>query len=1308
MQVTQLCIQRLLALFSVSQFRAVLMHMYCCSLSIVLFSESNLEQMPECRFTIAVFEDFLQLVPFVKHGINLEKAIFLLNEFSVRLIMAESCLVGKEPKRPSKDPFARFNILAQISMWWARPYLIPASQVNSTFISDLPQSVDVKHYADCLSQEWAKEAKKSQRPSFYRVLKQVFWMKYVWYMLPFALMACGQLGIAVALRFLVKGLADWSDKNCYILALVYSVVTLCAICMVNQGFLRGMVLGSMIRASISVVLYEKALTLSSKELSKPEISAKLTNLIGSATDIFELLPATMFLFITPFFVVISTPILWYFVGPAGLIAEAVALLMAPIKWYMTKCVSKLKKNSSELTESRIQLTQALLEGINSIKMYAMESQLLGEIEALKGREHKEHQHMNLLRNFTTTFLISGGLIVMLVLLVAMVGLDEELNAANIFGAMSILFTMNSWVNDHMSWGFDLRTWIWHLMESATEVMKLAPDIEKRTFFPPGHPIAVVCSNASATWAAPQGPEPSPKTEQGPVLVLNNVDLQVEVGKLCVVIGSVGSGKSSFLSLLAGVLKCSSGSVQIQRSVAYVENEPWLVPGAVKENITLGRELDEELYEKVLDMCSLRADLEQFPAGDKTLVGDKGSTLSGGQKARLALARAVYQDKDVYLLDDPLSAVDANVSAHIFNRCILEGLRGKTRILVTNQHSLLPQADIILVFRNGTLVREGDYEDIAIDMQASPVSAKAVQPSDSDEKEVGNFVGQIAEETEVGSVPLSIYINYFLFFFKSRWALLAVALVVGLVHLLYLGTSYWVSYWTAQSESEQQESLYPDVLAGIVGAAIIICILRNVLLMGGMAGANLTLHNQALRGVTHTTLSFFDFNPVGRILSRFTKDCWVMEDLFLKFYSDLLMFMCFLVGYMVAMVVTLPQNLPAMAVVCVLAVLDIRRFVPPTRQFKRLELSLKGDLIGQLGSSIGGLTTIRTLDLFELFKGNFTRLVSSHFQTNFCYYGNIQTFQAIMEVVGTLFVILNAFTSVIMRDTLSPSVAAVNFSFAVMINITMGAFTTFYVHTGSFMISGHRLYEYTRLPSEADPHTEMALQVSKGDIEFKAVDLCYAQGLPLALNHISFQITGGSKVGLIGRTGSGKSSILQSLFRLRETCGGVISIDGTDISKVGLQSLRSQLNTIPQSPLLFQGNVSDNLTSFGTYSSAEVETALKEVGLEAIGPASELSTGQRQLLCLARAFLQKTQIVLFDEPTGNIDPSTQDFVVQQVNRRFEHQTVVIIAHRLKTVMDCHTVFVLEGGAVVETGSPAVLAQSEGSRFQCLLKASGLSS
>jgi len=1226
------------------------------------------------------------------------------------LIMAD--FPGRTSNRLSssdlpKDPFKGFSLLEQLTMWWARQYRVPPSQATLAFVKVQSPALDVEYWADLLSKAWTEEQEKSGA-SFYRVVKRVFWRKYFRYLFPFLLMACGQLGIAVVLCSLVRSLADSSESNaaCYVLAAVYSVATWLSVSMVNQGFLRGMVLGSAIRAAVSLVLYEKALTLNSRSLSQS--SAKLVNFLSTGMDMLDMLPSTMFLLVTPFFVVISTPVLWWLAGPAGLVAEATVLLIAPAKWYMSKWVAKLKKNTTELTETRIKYTQSLIEDIKSIKMYCLEPQLLIQIQALKAQEHRENLHMNKLHNFTSTFVISGGLVVILVLLVMQTALGEDRSAATVFAAMSILFTMNSWVNAHMSWGLVVSSWLQQLMRNVTDYMRLPPDCEERTFLPNSSSVDVSCQGVSATW------DSSHTNVADSDLVLKDLNVEIPQGQVCMVIGNVGSGKSSFLSVLAGVLKCTAGSVQIRQSIAYVPNEPWIIAGTVKDNITMGEYLLESIYEKTVKMCGLEPDLQQLAQGDMTLIGDKGSTLSGGQKTRIALARAVYSNQEVYLLDDPLSAVDAHVSAHIFHNCIVQGLRGKTRILVTSQHFLLPQADLILVFRNGRLLCSGKYEDLKTSEVCraeltESFSASSPFPLERpiEQKMAVNCAEKIAGEQEIAAVPLSVYLWYFHLCFKSVWAKLGLLLVMICVHGLYLGSSYWVSYWTSQSESEQQERLYPSVLACLVAAVILTCILRNTWLMGGMARANLALHNQALEGVTHTETAFFDTNSVGSILSRFTKDCWVMDDLFIKFCSDLLISAFFLLGYAVAMAATLQENLPGLVLLLVLTGRTVLRYAPSARQFKRLELDLKGTTVELVTSTISGLNTIRSLNYVKSFRSQFSRQMSLYFTTAFCYYGNIQTFQAIMEALGVLFVSMNALFSVALRDSLSPSVAAVNFSFAVMINITMGAFTTFYVHTGSFMLSGFRLYAYTQLPRENDEYSEFPLRITKGDIEFKAVSLRYGANLPLALHRISFQVPGGSKVGLIGRTGSGKSSIMQVLFRLREICSGTILIDRQDISEVGLESLRSQLNNIPQSPLLFQGNVFDNLASFGSYSQTEIEAVLYDFNLDARGAASELSTGQRQLLCLARAFLRHTQIVLFDEPTGNIDPNTQDFVMRQMKKRFAAQTVVVIAHRLQTVMECDTVLVLEDGSVVEAGSPAVLAQTEGSRFQSLLKTSGLS-
>ena len=1235
-----------------------------------------------------------------------------------------------EKRSSSTDPYSSYSLLSQLTLWWGRSSRVPADTINVEFVKSLPTVVSIKTLAERLSAKWNEEVTK-RKPDFGRALVRQFWRKYFWYMIPFILMACGQLAVAVTMTFLTRALADSSasDSTCYLLALAYSLVTLLSACMITHGFQRALALGSLIKMSISTVIYNKTLTLSSQNLSKPEVHAKLTHLLGSDLDVFDVLCVTMFLFITPFFVVISTPVLWYLVGPAGIVAEVVTLCTMPAKWYLNKCVSNLTEKCPDFAESRIKSTQSLIEGIKSIKMYSIETPLVHEIQGLKAEEHKGHLLTNILRNFTATFLVSGGQIVTLVLLTVLIALDEELIAADIFGAASILFSMNMWANFHMSWGLELMITLRTLMRNITEIMLIPSDNEERQFILKSHDVVIKCENVTATWNDSKEHKESDVVGSELVdlrtseiadvpLVLTDLNVSIRRGQLCMVIGTVGSGKSSLLQVLAGVLKPVTGTVHITNSVGYVESEPWIIAGTVKDNITLGHMLIPEMYDRVVDVCGLRTDLEQFPQGDQTLIGDTGSNLSGGQRARIALARAVYHDKDVYLLDDPLSAVDANVGAHIFNKCILEQLRGKTRILVTNQHKLLPHADVILVFRSGKLVVAGQYSAIkdTAEFQASVIGSvsthidsKETNAAKSSEggEEKAEYVNEIMEEKEEGSVPISVYIHYFLLFFKSKLGLLVLFLVILLVHAVYLGTSYWISYWTEQGTSEQQANMYPAVLAGFVVTTILACVLHNLMLLGGMSRANLSLHNQAIQAVTHTDLSFFDLNPIGRILARFTKDCWVMEELFLRFYSEEITLFFFLIGYMLAMVVTVPQNLPVMVAVFVLVVLDIRRYVPSTRKFKRVELSIRGDIIGHLNTSIRGITGIRIFGLFDHFTDKFDQLLSAYFQSNFCYSGNIQTFEIVMELIGVLFVTINVFISVILRESISPSVAAVNFSFTVMINIALDTFAFYYVHAGAFMISGHRLYEYTKLREEKDEHTETQLQVTNGDIEFRAVDMRYHSSQPLVLNHTSFFIPGGSKVGLIGRTGSGKSSILQTLFRLREITSGAILIDGVDISQVSLVSLRSQLNSIPQHPLLFHGSVLDNLTMYGTYSIPDAEKALHDVGLEARESVYTLSTGQKQLLCLARAFLSKAHIVFFDEPTGNIDPKTQDFVVDLVKRRFQGHTVITIAHRLKTIMDNDRVMVLEAGEVVESGVPSTLVKTQGSRFKQLSEMEGIS-
>lgn len=1246
--------------------------------------------------------------------------------------------MAKYEELPQRDdPFQAFSLLSQATMYWARPYLVPDQQANEGFVNNLALPVDLENYTEQLQVAWDKQAV-LHHPSFFQAVAQVFGRKYLWYMMPFVVMAFGQLGIAVAINLLTETLKREEDSMAIGLALagLYAAVSLITVCAVNQGFFRGQVLAGLIRASIFKVLFDKALQLPVRELTSAKASARLSNLVASELDIIEFLNSTWYLFITPLFIVISTPVVYWLIGPAGLAGVAVVLLFLPLKSYLTKFVSRFRTNSTNLTEQRLKATQNMIEGIKSIKMYAWEPRLLQSIRELKRLEYKEHSNMNILRNMTNTFFISGGSIIMLITLAVYVYLGNELIAGRIFGAMGILLSMNNWVTGITSWGIDVVVWYKTLFQNITEFMCLPEQTEERHLLVSGSQPSVELTDLYASWSqgarspmqasqvelAKRSPlEHGEESPHGSKSVLQGVNLTVKKGELVIIIGVLGSGKSSLLSALSGDLKIMEGRVEVSSSIAYVTQEPWVISGSVRENITLGAVLDEVRYWKIVDMCGLKADFDQMPKGDLTLIGDRGSTISGGQKARISLARAVYRNKEVYLLDDPLSAVDAHVGLHIFNECILKGLDGCTRLLVTHHHKYLPHANRVVIFKDGKVLLQGTYDEIRDSEELQSVLSASAPKSHSSEHVTSirnrsksfladlEYSHDIVEEKDVGSVPMSVYLRYFLLFFRFKTVLCMLFLLLAVLQVVYLSSSYWVSYWAVQTPNDQKDLRFVYGLGIIIFVLMVISILRNYLIMEGMALGNVRLHNLALEAVAATDLSFFDVNPQGRIMSRFTKDVAVVEDLLLRHLSDFIMLAGLLISYMMALIVTTPLNIVVMLIVLVIGVKIARRFVPPTRNFKRLELATKADLVGLISSTISGISTIRSLDLAAHFQARFARAVAVNFKTWFCFFVNQRTFQVLNDYLGMLFLSLNAFMCVMLKGSVPADVLAVGFSFTVLVISYLGWFSDVYINVGNFMISAHRLFQYTELPPEEDSYSSEPLQVSAGQIIFQDVCLRYAQHLDLALRGLDFTIEGGMKAGIVGRTGAGKSSLLLALFRLKGLDGGCIYIDGQDIAQVSLKSLRSQISVIPQNPLLFHGDVRKNVDPTDSFSPFQVNQILQELQLlaEADSEAHQLSAGQKQILCLARVLLRDSQILICDEATGSIDPKTEDFVQSFMRSRLQRKTVVTIAHRLKTVQNCDLVIVLDQGRCVEQGAPSELA-AKGSYFSSMLHAAESSS
>uniref|UniRef100_A0A4W5REH7 ABC-type glutathione-S-conjugate transporter n=1 Tax=Hucho hucho TaxID=62062 RepID=A0A4W5REH7_9TELE len=817
----------------------------------------------------------------------------------------------------------------------------------------------------------------------------------------------------------------------------------------------------------------------------------------------------------------------------------------------------------------------------------------------------------------------------------------------------------------------------------------------------------------------------------------SINLMVPQGSLLAVVGHVGCGKSSLVSALLGEMEKLEGHISIRGSVAYVPQQAWIQNATLRDNILFGKAYNEQKYRSCLEACALTPDLEVLPGGDLTEIGEKGINLSGGQRQRVSLARAVYNEADVYLLDDPLSAVDSHVAKHIFDHVIgPEGaLQGKTRILVTHGISFLPQVNNIVVLVEGRVSEMGSYqellqqngafaeflrnyslEDIVEDeATVALIDEEEDFPDDAlsnhtdmvDSEPVVNeakrkFIRQIsiisgdlenprsksvrrrlcserkhaepdpekklpkvekliqAETTETGRVKSKVFWEYV----KAVGPLLTlfICFLYGCQNAAAIGANVWLSQWTndaAQNMTQENISMRVGVYAALGIAQGILVMVSSFTLAMGNIGAARKLHYALLDNKFHTPQSFFDTTPIGRVINRFSKDIYVIDE---ALPSTVLMFLGTFFSSLSTMIVIVASTPIFAVVIAPLAFIYI--FVQV--------------LVLWLGVRI--------------------------------------------EFIGNCIVLFAALFAVIGKNELNPGLVGLSVSYALMVTMSLNWMVRMTSDLESNIVAVERVKEYseskTEAPWEVEDKKPSPDWPSQGKVEFLDYSVRYREGLDLVLKNLTLSVRGGEKIGIVGRTGAGKSSMTLCLFRLLEAAGGEITIDGVKISEIGLHDLRSKLTIIPQEPVLFSGSLRMNLDPFDKYNDVEVWKALElshlnkfvsnqpaKLELECSEGGENLSVGQRQLVCLARALLRKTRILILDEATAAIDLETDDLIQSTIRTEFEDCTVFTIAHRLNTIMDYTRVLVLDKGQVAEFDTPTKLLSKRGI-FYGMAKDAGL--
>ena len=860
-------------------------------------------------------------------------------------------------------------------------------------------------------------------------------------------------------------------------------------------------------------------------------------------------------------------------------------------------------------------------------------------------------------------------------------------------------------------------------------------------------------------------------------ILKNINFEIKQGEFICIIGEVGCGKSSLLqAILNNMISLTRGSkIYVNGSISYVSQIPWIRNATIKDNILFYQPYDEEKYNKVIELSELRQDLEIFEAGDLTEIGEKGINLSGGQKARISIARALYADKDIYMFDDPISALDANVGMKVMKNCIIKHLSGKTRILVTHALQYVSFSDRIIYMNKGEIKWIGTYEEIKeqeffkvfyekmkkeneeenpmVIKKTSKEKREAFLRKDSNEeiktnivnidnnntdikKEGKKFVGNMKkglnmgkikritkdEIKEQGKIKLSVYKDFLV---KIGGALVITVMIVLMIimDLSRSAQDIWLGYWTEhQEQSKNMIHFLIYTSFGVVGCAFTYCKLR--VQSKSNIKASRSIHKEMVHSLIRAPIpTFHETVPKGQILNRFSSDINSIDrgglNHFLNILSTLITFVtCIgICGYYE------PYSLLTIPVILFIGHRVSTFYRNSSRELQRLESGKRSPVLNLCNEVIPGTTTIRAFGYQQKYMSLFHEKVDEHLKLRIVTNGCNQWYNMSLDLISFSFVAFLIVFTILFKDKFSAAAVAIIYTYCDKMKMSLihGLRTlTFYENS---MIGYERCMEYTKCPSEAPTKNVADSKLNnwpdKGKIEFINFSVKYRPDTEIVLKNINFLIQGKEKIGIVGRTGSGKSTITLCLFRILEATEGKILIDDVDISTLGLEILRNNLTIIPQDPALMEGSLRYNIDPLDKSEDNEIIKVMQKIGFDYIikrnkdglnqeisEGGSNLSVGEKQLICITRAILRKSKIIVMDEATASIDYKTEEIIQKAIADLLNDSTFITIAHRIKTILNYDKILTLDNGKIVDFDTPKNLLNDKNSLFYELYSKSNL--
>uniref|UniRef100_A0A1J3J3N2 ABC-type xenobiotic transporter n=1 Tax=Noccaea caerulescens TaxID=107243 RepID=A0A1J3J3N2_NOCCA len=1260
-------------------------------------------------------------------------------------------------------PYSKAGILGLLTFSWMSP-LINLGNMKALDLEDVPQLHDNDSVVKLAPKfrimlESSDGGGERSGVTTFKLMKALFfsaqWEIIVTAFLVFIYTVASYVGPALIDTFVqyLNGRRQYNNEG-YVLVITFFVAKLVECLSQRHWFFRLQKVGIRMRSSLVAMIYEKGLTLSCHS-KQGRTSGEIINFM---TVDAERIGNFSWYMHDPWMVLLQVGLaLWILyrnLGLASLAALIATILVMLVNIPFGRMQERFQEKLMEAKDNRMKSTSEILRNMRILKLQGWEMKFLSKIFDLRKSEEgwlKKYVYNSAIISFVFW---GAPTLVSVSTFGACILLGIPLESGKILSALATFRILQEPI-------YNLPDTISMLVQTKVSLDRIAsylcldnlqPDVVER--LPQGSSdIAVEVTNSTLSWDV---------SSANPTL--KDINFKVFNGMKVAVCGTVGSGKSSLLSSILGEVPKICGNLKVCGTKAYVAQSPWIQSGKIEDNILFGKPMERERYEKVLEACSLKKDLEILSFGDQTVIGERGINLSGGQKQRIQIARALYQDADIYLFDDPFSAVDAHTGSHLFKEVLLGLLCSKSVIYVTHQVEFLPAADLILVMKDGRISQAGKYNDIlnsgtdfmeligahqealavvnsvdtnsvsetsALGEENGVVRDDAIgfdgkqesQDLKNDKPDSGEPQRQLVqeEEREKGSVALSVYWKYITLAYGG--ALVPFILLAQvLFQLLQIGSNYWMAWATPVSKDVEAtvnlSTLMIVYVALAVGSSLCILFRATLLVTAGYKTATELFHRMH-HCIFRSPMSFFDSTPSGRIMNRASTDQSAV-DLDIPYqFGSVAITVIQLIGIIGVMSQVSWLVFLVFIPVVAASIWYQRYYIAAARELSRLVGVCKAPLIQHFAETISGSTTIRSFSQESRFRSDNMRLSDGYSRPKFYSAGAMEWLCFRLDVLSSFtFAFSLVFLISIPTGVIDPSLAGLAVTYGLSLNTMQAWLIWTLCNLENKIISVERILQYASVSSEPplviESNRPEQSWPSRGEVDIRDLQVRYAPHMPLVLRGITCTFKGGLRTGIVGRTGSGKSTLIQTLFRIVEPSAGEIRIDGVNILTIGLHDLRLRLSIIPQDPTMFEGTVRSNLDPLEEYTDDQIWEALDkcQLGDEVRKKEQKLdssvsengenwSMGQRQLVCLGRVLLKRSKILVLDEATASVDTATDNLIQKTLRDHFADCTVITIAHRISSVIDSDMVLLLSNGIIEEYDSPVRLLEDKSSSFSKLV-------